>query len=188
MIAANLGLYHLILVATSIIDRAGIPVSYLSGLVLLKSESHSPFLFTVLCVIAGCVGDLFMYLAGSCFFERKQVNSPIYRSTFNYKVHRFAEVFEKQPFMWILFSRAFQLINQFILLGVGVNKYSPLKTFVAVVIGNILWFGGFFLIYYFYDTTLTTQSTPVNIATGAAGLLIMYLLLKRLGKRFEKKG
>lgn len=186
LIVANLELYHLILVATSIIDRAGIPVSYLSGLVLLSKENSNPIFFTILCIIAGCLGDLLMYGAGRIIFKGNSRHSPFYRATIDYKVHRFAEIFKNRPFLWIVFSRAFQLINQFILIGVGLNKYSLAKTSVAVLLGNTLWFCGFLLIYSVYDLTLTSQSTPINIVTGVAGLFVMYLLFRQLSKSVVK--
>ncbi len=166
------------LIFVSIFDRAGIPIAFISGLILLGSSSNNLFAFYLLAASAGLCGDILMYLLG-VYLTNKQSNNIFTKNAGIIPlVTNKASFILSAPITWIYLCRLFNYINQFIPLLLGIKKYSPLKFVLNSALANFIWFGIFYLLSYSYLIALQKYGKVITVVLGISGLVIIWVIIK----------
>ncbi|HPN38197.1 MAG TPA: hypothetical protein PL041_07325 [Melioribacteraceae bacterium] len=173
----------LTLVLISVFDRAGIPVAFISGVILIGDDSANRFLFYLFVGFAGLFGDLLMYLLGIYWGSKKQQNYLTKNAGLISLIVDKTSLILANPLVWIYCSKIFNYINQFIPILLGLKKYSPVKFTINSAIANFLWFGLFYLISFPYLFILAKYGKTLGIVLGVLGLVIIYISIKIYEKR-----
>jgi len=126
----------------SIIDRAGIPVAMVGGLIAAHLNDWNVWPLVAVCIVAGISGDM------TCFFIGKYIGTTKPRNQFErqgwrIRVQVLAEFIRPAPRIWLLCGRIFPAINQFIPMGAAILGYGTWSVLLYCSIGNVLWFGAF---------------------------------------------
>ncbi|MFH0735219.1 MAG: hypothetical protein V1773_12280 [bacterium] len=166
------------LLLITVIDRAGIPLSFITGMFLLRNEPDKLFMFFVFAVAAGILGDVFMYIGGVYFKNQKDTNYFTQNAGIKNKIINKSAFIVKNPVLWIYVSKVFNYINQLIPIALGLNGYSLIKFLINAAISNIVWFGLFFILSESWLKFLTQQGKTIGIVTGVIGLGVLLLGLK----------
>jgi membrane protein DedA with SNARE-associated domain len=173
----NLALLSLIFV--SVFDRAGIPVAFVSGLILLGENSTNLLYFYILASLAGLCGDILMYLLGLYLANKKENNYLTKNAGLVGLVVAKTSFILNNPIIWIYGCKVFNYINQFIPIILGIKKFSPGKFLLNSTIANFLWFGVFYLLSFPYLFILAKHGKTLGIISGIIGLAVMWYGIKK---------
>lgn len=175
-----------LLVLVSVIDRAGIPVAFLTGLTLLVTNNANPSCFLILCIAAGLLGDMLMYVVGRFWMDlQKAKKSIFYPSSIFASIDKLASHADTHTFLWIFSSRILQHVNHLIPIAAGIRKYSAGKAFLAAMAGNILWFLLFYYLFSLYSESIVNYSK--FYATISIGLTVLFVFIFYCVNRIMKK-
>lgn len=166
------------LIFVSIFDRAGIPLAFISGLILLGNSSNNLFAFYLLASSAALFGDIIMYLLGIYLINNQSNNLLTKKAGIIPLVLNKASFILSAPITWIYLCRLFNYINQFIPLLLGIKKYSPVKFLLNSAIANFVWFGIFYLLSFSYLIILQKYGKVIAIFLGVLGLIIIWGIIK----------
>jgi len=172
----------------SIIDRAGIPLSFLTGLYLLQENKNDMILFLVLSIIMGLLGDIIMYYLGKYYAEKKETNYFTQNAGIRALVIEKSGYITKNPILWIYLCKVFNYINQLIPLALGIKQYPKIKFLIHSLVANIIWFSLFYFISGSWLQFLTVYGKKIGFATGVAGLLVIWGIIKFSEKKVKSKG
>ncbi len=175
------------LLLITVIDRAGIPLSFITGMFLLRNEPDKLILFFSFAVIAGVLGDIFMYIGGVYLKNQKDTNYFTQNAGIKNKVIKKSVFISKNPILWIYVSKVFNYINQLIPIALGLNSFSKSKFLINVIISNLIWFGLFFVLSENWLKFLTQQGKTIGIITGVIGLGVLFVGLKFYETKLRKK-
>ena len=168
----------------STVDRAGVPVALVVGVLHLQSNDMPLALFVLACVAAGLLGDLAMFWLGTAFRRKPQEHLPRVITARLLKNTLATLVFiETAPMAWLVFGRAFQMINQFIPMAAGVRGLSFIYVLRCCLVGNILWFVSFALLVSTYGEILSELSRPVALVGFALGVFFVWLSLRLVQRK-----
>lgn len=170
----------------SIIDRAGIPLSFLTGLYLLQDNKNNMVIFLVLSIIMGLLGDIIVYYLGDYYAGKKETNYFTKKAGVRVLVLEKSEYISKNPILWIYFCKIFNYINQFIPLALGIRKYSKQKFLIHSFIANVVWFGLFYFLSNEWMQFLTLNGKKIGLVTGVAGLLVIWGIIKFSEKKVKR--
>ncbi len=181
----NLALLTLIFV--SVFDRAGIPVAFISGLILLGENSTNLFYFYLLAATAGLSGDILMYLLGIYLGNKKEQNYLTKNAGLVSLVVEKTSFILKSPINWIYGCKVFNYINQFIPIILGIKRFSPVKFIINSALANFLWFGIFYLLSFPYLFILAKHGKTLGIISGVMGLIVIWIGIKKWEKSNKQK-
>lgn len=168
----------LTLVFISVFDRAGIPVAFISGMILLGENSNSLLSFYLLVCAAGLSGDIIMYILGLYLGNKKEQNYLTKNAGLVSLVVQKTSFILTNPILWIYVCKVFNYINQFIPILLGIKRYSPLKFTLNSAIANIIWFGIFYLLSFPYLYILAKHGKTLGIISGVTGLIVIWVGIK----------
>lgn len=182
-------LWHVGLIATSIIDRGGVPMACVGGVLILNDQPLSALFFVLLCTLAGLCGDMAMYGIGVRL--RKNVSNSVpdllSRASLTFRLQRLARFIDAAPVLWLVFGRAFQLVNQFIPMSAGLRGHSAVKVGVWSALGNLLWMTGFGLAAWCFGRMPADWGFAVTISTGISGLILAVVSVRVLDRRLRSR-
>lgn len=166
------------LVFISVFDRAGIPVAFISGMILLGENSNNLLSFYLLVCTAGLSGDILMYILGLYLGNKKEQNYLTKNAGLVSLVVQKTSFILTNPILWIYGCKVFNYINQFIPILLGIKRYSPLKFTLNSIIANIIWFGIFYLLSFPYLYILAKHGKTLGIISGVTGLIVIWVGIK----------
>lgn len=174
-------IFLLTCVLTSVIDRGGIPAALVAGVVALNRDYNSIIAFALACAVAGLAGDMVMYWIGLKMRQRRARRKSIFDGASIYqRIEQASAVVVQSPFNWLVWGRAFQLINQFVPMAAGVIGYSFARTLAYCMIGNLLWFGVFAALTLVVGLPLRRFPVQFGIIGAVAGVTLLTLLMRRI--------
>jgi len=177
-------LYHFGLILSSTIDRAGIPVSLVVGVMSLHDNLPLTTCFIALCAVAGTLGDMVMYGIG--YYMRLHYGSEktiFQRVSLVGKLTHICRFVDTRPVLWLVLGRAFQIVNQWIPMAAALRGYPVAYVFLWSALGNALWMATFGVAGLFIGQARETWGTPLGIAMGVVGLIIISVSLRMLDRR-----
>jgi len=175
------------LLLMTIIDRAGIPLSFITGIYLLKENRELIPIFFLLATFMGVLGDVIMYYFGIYYANKKDNNLLLSGAGIKNKIIKKSKFIYDNPILWIYASKAFNYINQLIPIALGINKFSKTKFLLNTVLANLIWFGLFYFLANNWLVYLAENGKTIGFITGIAGILIIYLGLKFYEKKTKPK-
>ena len=175
----HMSFFSLILI--SIIDRGGIPVALVGGIVLFADESTpTVLLFVVCCSLAGLAGDLLMYSFGVALRKTKSGGNQFLAGprSLRGRSERVARFIEPAPVAWLLFGRVFAVINQFVPIAAAMLHRPFWEVLWTAALGNACWFGLWAALTLSYGNLSEGWNSTTRIVTLLVGIALALISLK----------
>ncbi|MGL5757260.1 DedA family protein [Plesiomonas sp.] len=147
-----------ILVSFIILENGFIPTAFLPGDSLLFLTGTLiqldvlPPSFTIVLVIAACLGSWFSYLQGRLFGHTKLFNRLIHSIDEKYRQRTFSLI-EKHGALTLLVARYIAFVRTIYPSMIGVTGYSQFRFFLINVVSSILWVVPIVTLGYFVSNT-----------------------------------
>lgn len=173
-----------LLALTTVLDRAGVPLATVAGVLLCRADGRSPVLFVTGCIAAGWIGDLLCFALGRALAAGGTPARPrlLRGRTLRARVLRMARFVDAAPRRWLLFGRAFALVNQFVPMAAGARGRRAAETLWTTAVGNTVWIGGFALLASWYGEVVRELEPAVRWAGAVLGVAAVGVGLRLAGR------
>ena len=153
------------------VDRAGVPAAMLAGLAWAMASGTHPAVVVSGCVIAGIVGDMACYGLGRQLAHGQR--SPLTRASLVGRLEALGQRYSKHVLFWLAAGRLFPAVNQLFPVVAGLRRHPMARVVPIVCVANALWLGVVGGVAWGALDTLQHLSTPIQVGSAAAGLLLL---------------
>ena len=179
-----------LLVGTSVVDRAGVPYSLLLGLVRVGTVPGPATAFVAACILAGALGDLGCYAIGARWLRGHvppigaDVAPGASRAA---RVLAYLRPLRVGTARWLVAGKISNAANLAITCGAGAIGFGPWRTLGWCLAASACWIGLIGWGAYHAIAPLRALSPPAAMALGTGWALFLFVVSRIVDRRLRRR-